>query len=118
MCESVARTLKSENGFICGEVKPVTAASRQEFHAGIGLSLVRLKDQRKMAIGGEDLLVAFAGVEARRRSDGRRKTVGNLPRLQPGASLHWNQWSRATAASSNNSAMATRTRVREQVFPD
>ena len=46
--------LQRKHSLLIGEVEPITAAVRQKFHFRIGLSLVRLKDEWQMAVGGQN----------------------------------------------------------------
>ena len=111
--------LQGEDGLLRGEVKAVTTAVRQEFYARIGLSPVRFKHQRKVAVSDQNLRRTFAGRGMRPNSwSGIVKRVGIVHRCPPGAWLHPNRWSERRLPSIINSVIATRMRLREQVFPD
>jgi len=45
--------LQPEHSFLISEEEPISAAARHKFHFGIGLSLVRLEDERQMAVSGQ-----------------------------------------------------------------
>src|SRR5208282_5249282 len=79
------RMLESEHSLVRGEIKSVTAATCQESHARVGLSAVRLKDQRKMAISGQNLLgLSCAGSKHRMGWMGSKKRLGICGVSDPG----------------------------------
>jgi len=77
--------LESEHSLVRGEIKTVPAATRQESHARIGLSAVRLKDQREMAVSGQNLLGTLrTGGRPRRGWMGSKKRLGICGVSDPG----------------------------------